>query len=53
MATAIGGYGISKWPYILYPFINGNVNKTDDPMALALTVAAVCGLLLLIPSLYY
>lgn len=51
MATAIGGYGISRWPYILYPYINGNVNKTDDPMALALTIAAVCGLLLLIPSL--
>lgn len=53
MATAFAGYGLSKWPYILYPYINGDVNKTDDAMALALTIVAVLGLMMLIPALVF
>lgn len=53
MATAVTGYGLSKWPYILYPYINGDIHKTDDPMAWALTIAAVVGLLMLVPSLIF
>lgn len=51
MGTAVAGYGISKWPYILYPYINGELHSANDTMALALTIAAILGLLLLVPSL--
>lgn len=49
---AFYGYGISKLPYILYPYININDSVVNENMAFALTVVFVLGLLLLIPSLF-
>ena len=49
-ATAFFGYGVSKLPYILYPFIELD-SVVNDSMAIALVIAFVLGLLLLIPSL--
>lgn len=49
---AFYGYGISKLPYILYPYININDSVVNENMALALTVVFILGLLLLIPSLF-
>lgn len=48
---AFYGYGISKLPYILYPYIDINTSVVNEAMAFSLTVAFVLGLLLLIPSL--
>ena len=48
---AFYGYGISKLPYILYPYININDSVVNENMAFALTAVFVLGLLLLIPSL--
>jgi cytochrome bd ubiquinol oxidase subunit II len=48
---AFCGYGISKLPYILYPYININDSVVNENMAFALTAVFVLGLLLLIPSL--
>lgn len=49
---AFYGYGISKLPYILYPYININDSVVNENMAFALTIVFVLGLLLLIPSLF-
>lgn len=49
-AFAFFGYGISKLPYILYPFIKLDA-VVNDSMAIALVIVFVLGLLLLIPSL--
>lgn len=49
-ATAFFGYGISKLPYILYPFIELD-SVVNDSMAIALVIVFILGLLLLIPSL--
>ncbi|CDZ99291.1 Putative cytochrome bd menaquinol oxidase subunit II [Jeotgalicoccus saudimassiliensis] len=49
---AFYGYGISKLPYILYPYVNINDAVVNENMAFALTVVFVLGLLLLIPSLF-
>ena len=45
------GYGMSKMPYILYPYINVNESVVNPSMALSLTIAFILGLLLLVPSL--
>lgn len=49
---AFYGYGISKLPYILYPYVNINDAVVNENMAFALTVVFVLGLLLLIPSIF-
>ena len=49
-ATAFFGYGVSKLPYILYPFIELD-SVVNDSMAIALVIVFILGLLLLIPSL--
>ncbi len=48
---AFFGYGISKMPYILYPYVEINTSVVNDAMALSLTVVFVLGLFMLIPSL--
>ncbi|AVP36755.1 cytochrome d ubiquinol oxidase subunit II [Staphylococcus felis] len=52
MGTAFFGYGLSKLPYILYPYVKINDAVTNDSMAIVLIIAFICGLLLLLPSLY-
>lgn len=51
-AFAFFGYGISHYPYLMYPFLTLYDSFTNQAMAIALVVAFVLGLLLLIPSLY-
>lgn len=51
-ATAFYGYGISKLPYILYPYVNMDKAVVNETMAFYLVVAFILGLLLLLPSLY-
>lgn len=48
---AFYGYGISKLPYILYPYVDIETAVVNESMAFSLTVAFILGLLLLIPSL--
>ncbi|MGM9967827.1 MAG: cytochrome d ubiquinol oxidase subunit II [Rummeliibacillus sp.] len=51
-AFAFFGYGISHYPYLLYPHLTIYDSFTNETMAISLVIAFVLGLLLLIPSLY-
>ncbi|WP_251516074.1 MULTISPECIES: cytochrome d ubiquinol oxidase subunit II [Staphylococcus] len=51
MAFAFFGYGMSKLPYILDPYIKLNQSVTNPSMAITLIVVFIFALLLLIPSL--
>ncbi|EGL82333.1 cytochrome d ubiquinol oxidase subunit II [Caldalkalibacillus thermarum TA2.A1] len=51
-AFAFYAYGISKYPYLLYPYLTVYDGATNEAMAIALIVAFVAGLCLLVPSLY-
>ena len=51
-AAAFFAYGISHYPYLLYPYLTINDSFTSQSMAIALVVAFIAGLCLLIPSLY-
>ncbi|WP_047979749.1 cytochrome d ubiquinol oxidase subunit II [Ornithinibacillus contaminans] len=49
---AFYGYGISHYPYLLYPYLTLYDGFTNEAMAIALIVVFLAGLALLIPSLY-
>lgn len=49
--TAFFGYGVSHFPYLLYPYLTIYDGFTSEPMAIALIIAFIGGLFLLIPSL--
>ncbi|WLR51710.1 cytochrome d ubiquinol oxidase subunit II [Bacillus tianshenii] len=49
---AFFAYGISHYPYLLYPSLTIYDGFTNETMALALVVAFIAGLFLLLPSLY-
>ncbi|MGE7920738.1 cytochrome d ubiquinol oxidase subunit II [Viridibacillus sp. NPDC093762] len=49
---AFFAYGISHYPYLLYPYLTIYDSFTNPAMATALVVAFVLGLLLLLPSIY-
>ncbi|MGE7696282.1 cytochrome d ubiquinol oxidase subunit II [Lysinibacillus sp. NPDC094177] len=49
---AFFGYGISHYPYLLYPYLSVYDSFTNETMAVALVIAFIGGLVLLIPSLY-
>ncbi|MBD3861627.1 cytochrome d ubiquinol oxidase subunit II [Bacillus sp. 28A-2] len=51
-AFAFFGYGISHYPYLLYPYLTIHDGFTNNTMATALIIAFLLGLVLLIPSLY-
>lgn len=51
-AFAFYGYGISHYPYLLYPHLTIYDSFTNPAMAIALIIAFILGLALLIPSLY-
>ena len=51
MGFAFFGYGMSKLPYLLYPFIKITDSHVNPEMGLSLVIVFVLGLLLLIPSL--
>lgn len=50
--TAFMAYGISHYPYLLYPYLTIYDSFTNQSMAIALIIAFIAGLGLLIPSLY-
>ena len=49
---AFSAYGISHFPYLLYPFLSIHDSFTNKVMAIALVIAFIAGLGLLLPSLY-
>jgi cytochrome d ubiquinol oxidase subunit II len=51
-ALAFYAYGISHYPYLLYPFLSLYDSFTNTAMAISLIVVFLLGLCLLIPSLY-
>ncbi|WP_391204114.1 cytochrome d ubiquinol oxidase subunit II [Psychrobacillus sp. L4] len=51
-ALAFFAYGISHYPYLLYPHLTLYDGFTNPTMAISLIIAFIAGLGLLIPSLY-
>ncbi|UTR08646.1 cytochrome d ubiquinol oxidase subunit II [Evansella sp. LMS18] len=51
--AAFFGYGVSHFPYLLYPYLTIYDGFTNETMAIALISAFIGGLLMLIPSLYF
>ncbi|WP_420768409.1 cytochrome d ubiquinol oxidase subunit II [Parageobacillus thermoglucosidasius] len=51
-AFAFYAYGISHYPYLLYPYLTIYDGFTNKTMAIALIIAFIAGFLLLVPSLY-
>ncbi|MDY0395893.1 cytochrome d ubiquinol oxidase subunit II [Virgibacillus halophilus] len=49
---AFYGYGISHYPYLLYPQLTLYDSFTNEAMAIGLVIAFIAGLALLLPSLY-
>ena len=45
-------YGISHYPYLMYPYLTIYDSFTNQAMATALVIAFIAGLCLLLPSLY-
>lgn len=51
-AFAFYAYGISHYPYLLYPYLTIYDSFTNRTMAVALVIAFIAGLFLLVPSLF-
>lgn len=51
-AFAFYAYGVSHYPYLLYPYLTLYDSFTNKAMATALVIAFILGFCLLIPSLY-
>ncbi|WP_156288725.1 cytochrome d ubiquinol oxidase subunit II [Oceanobacillus salinisoli] len=51
-ALAFYAYGISHYPYLLYPHLTIHEGFTNRAMAISLVVVFILGLALLLPSLY-
>jgi cytochrome bd ubiquinol oxidase subunit II len=51
-AFAFYAYGVSHYPYLLYPYLTIYDGFTNKAMAISLIVAFIAGFFLLIPSLY-
>ncbi|MFD1706625.1 cytochrome d ubiquinol oxidase subunit II [Siminovitchia sediminis] len=51
-AFAFYAYGISHYPYLLYPHLTIYEGFTNEAMAISLIVVFILGLLLLVPSIY-
>lgn len=51
-ALAFYGYGISHYPFLLYPHLTIYDSFTNEAMAISLIVVFIAGLALLMPSLY-
>ncbi|MFC8574926.1 cytochrome d ubiquinol oxidase subunit II, partial [Heyndrickxia sporothermodurans] len=49
-AFAFYAYGVSHYPYLLYPYLTLYDSFTNEAMALSLVIAFIAGLCLLIPS---
>ena len=51
-ALAFFAYGISHYPYLLYPYLSIEESVTSPSMGIALVIVFILGFALLIPSLY-
>jgi cytochrome bd ubiquinol oxidase subunit II len=51
-ALAFLAYGISHYPYLLYPYLTMYSGFTNKSMAISLIIAFIAGLGLLLPSMY-
>lgn len=51
-ALAFLAYGVSHYPYLMYPYLTIYDSFTNEAMATALVVAFIAGLGLLLPSIY-
>jgi cytochrome bd ubiquinol oxidase subunit II len=51
-ALAFYAYGISYYPYLLYPYLTIDEGFTNEAMAISLIVVFILGLILLVPSMY-
>ena len=51
-AFAFYAYGISHYPYLLYPYLSIEDSVTTSAMGIALVIVFILGLALLIPSMY-
>lgn len=51
-ALAFYAYGISHYPYLLYPYLTIYDGFTNQAMAISLIVVFILGFVLLIPSIY-
>ncbi|WP_085991409.1 cytochrome d ubiquinol oxidase subunit II [Oceanobacillus senegalensis] len=51
-ALAFYGYGVTHYPYLLYPHLTIYEGFTNEAMAISLVVVFILGFALLIPSLY-
>lgn len=51
-ALAFFAYGLSHYPYLLYPYLSIKNSVTSTSMGIALVIVFVLGLALLVPSLY-
>ncbi|WP_107943023.1 cytochrome d ubiquinol oxidase subunit II [Metasolibacillus sp. FSL H7-0170] len=51
-ALAFFAYGVSHYPYLLYPHLTIYDSFTNEAMAIALVIVFIAGLALLLPSLY-
>jgi cytochrome bd ubiquinol oxidase subunit II len=49
---AFFAYGISHYPYLLYPFLSIYDSFTNKAMTISLVIAFIAGLGILLPSLY-
>jgi len=51
-ALAFYAYGISLYPYLLYPYLTIYEGFTNEAMAISLIVVFILGLIMLVPSMY-
>ncbi|MHA6251698.1 cytochrome d ubiquinol oxidase subunit II [Oceanobacillus sp. CAU 1775] len=51
-ALAFYAYGISHYPYLLYPHLTIQDGFTNEAMAISLIVVFILGFILLVPSIY-
>lgn len=49
---AFFGYGISHYPFLLYPYLSIYDSFTNQSMAISLVIVFIFGLVVLIPSIY-
>ncbi|AXI08598.1 cytochrome D ubiquinol oxidase subunit II [Oceanobacillus zhaokaii] len=51
-ALAFYAYGVSHYPYLLYPHLTIHEGFTNEAMAISLVVVFILGFVLLVPSIY-
>ncbi|HEU5231010.1 MAG TPA: cytochrome d ubiquinol oxidase subunit II, partial [Ktedonobacteraceae bacterium] len=52
-AFLLGSWGLSQYPYIIPPHFTIANSANEPGVILALIIAIACGLVILLPSLYY